>query len=241
MPLISVCRKQARPFPSSTADPFPGAHAPWTKLALGKKSQPTDESECNSGDVTEKVTGWPHLPVKGKSMTSRTRGSRSTAGCRTWPCPSIHVRDECIDTLLYRGVVPNAVAAAFNCQMRRTQQTAVLRTSTARSVMDFAEDLPGVGPKGDQVVGCRDYLHGRAHKFNGAKPVHSTLGSATPTLTSKTSKVRRPMMCPVEEGSQSELILFECTGVVPVGRPSHGHGPPSEGCVCQQRRRPTNQ
>ena len=99
----------------------------------------------------------------------------------------------------------------------------------------------GVGPKGDQVVGCRDYLHSRAHKFNGAEPVHSTLGSATPTLTSKTSKVRRPMMCPVEEGSQSELTLFECTGVVPVGRPSRGHGPPSEGCVSPQQRRLTAQ
>ena len=49
------------------------------------------------------------------------------------------------------------------------------RTWTARSFMNFAQDLPGVGPKGDQVVGFRDYMYGRAHKFNGAEPVHSTL------------------------------------------------------------------
>ena len=74
--MISVCRKQARPFPSSTADPFPGAHAPWTKLALGKKSQPTDESECNSGDVTEKVT-WPHLPI-GSEIQGTVHNIRDT-------------------------------------------------------------------------------------------------------------------------------------------------------------------
>ena len=85
--MISACRKQARPFPRSTRDATrfedssrtvrgQGAHAPWTKLALGKKSQPTDESECNSGDVTEKVT-WPHLPI-GSEIQGTVHNIRDT-------------------------------------------------------------------------------------------------------------------------------------------------------------------